>query len=248
MSDYRVFAGALRTILERDALRRKLMNRETTEEACKELRVDSDMAEELKQVLMAIPSLPVNPPIPGSTHDEAATIRSKTLSSIDKAQEFLDSSFGQLRTAYRVSLVMSVSLFAAGMVFLAIAAIRSFTHPEAITGTVVAAGIGVVQIVALFYRNPLRDVGRAVSNAQQSKMAIMSYMLGVSLVGESVYHSKQTDEAIRRLGELTHGAVQQLEQFAEGQTKGKAGVRKAKRGSDLERQSGGQERQSGGQI
>jgi len=178
------------------------------------------MAEELKHVLMAIGSQPVNPPIPDSTRDEAATsIRSKTLSSIDKAQEFLDSSFGQLRTAYRVSLVMSVSLFAAGMVFLAIAAIRSFTHPEAITGTVVAAGIGVVQIVALFYRNPLRDVGRAVSNAQQSKMAIMSYMLGVSLVGESVYHSKQTDEAIRRLGELTHGAVQQLEQFAEGQTK-----------------------------
>jgi hypothetical protein len=226
MSDFRAFADALRTLLGREALRRSFISNETTEAARNELHVTQDMADELKNILLAIEQVraaqSVSSPAASSTDDDASRMRSKTLDSIGKTQEFLDTSFGQLRTAYRVSLAMSVSLFVAGITFLAIAVIRSFTHPEGVTGTAVVAGIGIVQIVALFYRNPLRDVGRTVSDAQKSRMAIMSYMLGVSLVGESVYHGKQTDEALRRLAELTHGALQRIGQFAEDQREGTA--------------------------
>jgi hypothetical protein len=110
---------------------------------------------------------------------------------------------------------MSVCIFVMGILFLGIAAYRALAVPDGVGGTAVVAGIGVVQIVALFYRNPLRDVGRAVSNAQQSKMVLMTYMLGVSLIGEDVYHGTPTEDAGRRLREMTDELVALLERYAE---------------------------------
>jgi len=212
MSDYLEFASALRKLLASDRRRREFEDDATSEAARERLGIPEEMALELRNVLRDLAR-----PAAAGGRDEAAAdeMRTRTMSSIDGAQEFLDNSFRQLRTAFRISLVMSVSLFGMGMVFLGIAAYRALAVPGGVGTTAVVAGVGVVQIVALFYRNPLRDVGRAVSNAQQSKMAIMSYMLGVSLVGESVYHGKPTEDAGRRLRGLTRDAIELLERYSE---------------------------------
>ena len=39
----------------------------------------------------------------------------------------------------------------------------------------------------------------------------MSYMLGVSLVGENVYHGKPTADALERLRKLTRDALAEVE-------------------------------------
>jgi hypothetical protein len=224
MSDYVVFADALRQLLVRKDLRGEFMSLNSTDKACEDLKVPKSMAGELKNVLLEIERLSeqdasVSPNAIALDDDAAVRMRTQTLDSVSAAQTFLDNSFAQLRTAYRVSLAMSILLFVAGMAFLAIAAIRTFTHPESVTNTAVVASIGIVQIVALFYKNPLRDVGRSVSHAQQSKLAIMSYMLGVTLVGENVYHGKSTDEAGLRLSDLTLATIQLLERFSENSSK-----------------------------
>ncbi len=223
MDELRGFVDALLQLLQREELQRRFITIETTDQVQKELHLSNDATNELKSVLTTINGMPAAgrsfPPTPGPTDDSSVEdIRLKALGSMGEAQKFLDNSFGQLRTAYRVSLFMSVSLFFAGMAFLAIAAIRSFTNPEGVSNTAIIGGIGIIQIVALFYRNPLRDVGRSVSKAQQSRMAIMSYMLGVSLIGESVYNGKQTETALDRLGRLTHDALSEIEQSSGSQT------------------------------
>jgi len=110
---------------------------------------------------------------------------------------------------------MIITMFSVGVGFLLIAAIRSFTHPESAGVTGVIAGVGVVQIVFLFYRNPLRDIGRSISNSQQAKMVVMSYMLGVSLIAKSL-KGTATEKEQRALSTLTQQALEQLEQFTEG--------------------------------
>jgi hypothetical protein len=224
MSELREFVDALRELLQREDLQRRFMTIETTKEAQKELHLSNDdTVNELKSVLTAINGRPSAGGSISTTYRPAddgsipGQRKRKARDSIDQAEKFLDNSFGQLRTAYRVSLAMSVSIFVTGVAFLLIAAIRSFTHPGGVSDTAVIGGIGIIQIVALFYRNPVRDVARSVSKAQQSRMAIMSYMLGVSLLGESVYHDKQTEKALDLLHRLTRDALSEVEQSAGGQ-------------------------------
>ena len=125
-------------------------------------------------------------------------------------------------------ILMSITMFLLGVGFLVIAAIRSFTHPESAQVTGVIAGIGVVQIVFLFYRNPLRDISRSISNSQQAKMVVMSYMLGVSLIAKSL-KGTATDKEQEALSALTQQALEQLERFTEGklEQKGPKALRKA---------------------
>jgi hypothetical protein len=221
MSELREFVDALRQLLLREELQRRFLALETTKQVQKEMGLSNDIADELRSALLVIDRrLGAGGSVStryGQTNDHSVPER-KALGPTDEAQKFLDSSFEQLRTAYRVSLAMSVSLFATGIAFLVIAAIRSFTHPEGVSDTAVIGGIGIIQIVTLFYRNPVRDVARSVSKAQQSRMAIMSYMLGVSLLGESVYDGKQTEKALDLLHKLTRDALQEVEHSAGGQT------------------------------
>jgi hypothetical protein len=208
----RQFIDALRRLIHRGELADRLMASETSEDARAELGVSPELATELKTVLLGLKNLPAadaggDPP--------AESALSQARESVSTSQEFLDSSFNQLRWAYRISMAMSVLVFLVGIGFLAIAAVRTFTNPGSETANAVIGGLGIVQIVALFYRNPLRDIGIAVSNAQQSKMAVMSYMLGVTLIGEGVYGGRQTAEAISRLSGITEDAMSRMEQYSE---------------------------------
>ena len=70
--------------------------------------------------------------------------------------------------------------------FLIFALARAILRPGDIASTSVIGGIGVAQIVALFYRNPLADIANAVSVAQQAKIAITSYLIGITLIRDSI--------------------------------------------------------------
>lgn len=201
----KIFSQALRELLARPLQRQRFMEMETSEEVSKELGITDEMATELKTVLAKIPTVKDT-----STND----LDDKAMESVTSAEDFLDRSFAQLRTGTRVLMVMSIVMFLIGVGFLVIAAIRSFTHPESAQVTGVIAGIGVVQIVFLFYRNPLRDIGRSISNAQQAKMVVMSYMLGVSLIAKSLTGTA-TEKEQKALSTLTQQALEQLERFTE---------------------------------
>ena len=209
--NYEIFSQALRRLLARPQYRQRFMEMETSEEVRRELDITNEMATELKTVLANLPSV-------GDAEVSTASaveLEDKAVETVASAEKFLERSFAQLRTGARVLMLMSITMFLIGVGFLVIAAIRSFTHPESAEVTGVIAGIGVVQIVFLFYRNPLRDIGRSVSNSQQAKIVVMSYMLGVSLIAKSL-KGTATEEEQQALATLTEQALEQLERFTEG--------------------------------
>ena len=76
-------------------------------------------------------------------------------------------------------------------------------------------GIGVIQIVALFYRNPLADIARSVSNAQQAKIAITSYLIGITMLHDSIGVALPSEQHLASLLELTDKALGQLQTYVE---------------------------------
>src|SRR6266571_7828952 len=220
----KTFVDALRQVLARPKLADQLMSSESSSKAADSLNVPAWMITEIKNVLLVCPRAETldDSVGPNGSGGEQRKLTQQTMNSLETMNslgstiEFLDGSFRQLRNAARVMLGMSLTLFIVGISFLVIAGVRAFTHPESVGTTAVIGGIGIVQIVALFYRNPLRDIGRSVSNAQQSKIAIMSYTLGVTLLGESAYHGRNTAEQQNRLKDLTEDAVRMLPQYVEG--------------------------------
>ena len=207
---HRAFYDALRSVLSREKLATDLMKEASTQDAARELGISQDMASDLKNVLLLIRAQSDE-----SSEQSTTALEREAEKAIGSATEFLASSFRQLRNAARLSLAMSVTMFLVGVAFLVIAAIRSFTDPQTVGTTAVVAGIGIVQLVALFYRHPLRDIARASSNAQQAQMAVMSYILGVALVGESAYNSRSTSGDLRSLSDVTEQALRRLERYTE---------------------------------
>ena len=208
---FEIFSQALRELLARSNYRQRFMEMETSEEVCRELKITNEVATELKTILAKLPS-------DGDVEASRASadeLEDKAMETVTSAEVFLEHSFAQLRTGARVLMLMSVTMFLIGVGFLVIAAIRSFTHPESMQVTGVIAGVGVIQIVFLFYRNPLRDIGRSISNSQQAKMVVMSYMLGVSLIAKSL-KGTATEKEQEALSALTQQALEQLERFTEG--------------------------------
>ena len=208
---YEIFSQALRELLARPQYRQRFMEMETSEEVRSKLGITKEMSTELKNVLAKLPSVGDAEASRASTDE----LDDKAIKSVTSAEVFLERSFAQLRMGARVLMLMSITVFLVGVGFLVIAAIRSFTHPESAQVTGVIAGIGVVQIVFLFYRNPLRDIARSISNSQQAKMVVMSYMLGVSLIAKSL-KGTATEKEQQALSALTQQALEQLERFTEG--------------------------------
>lgn len=126
-----------------------LKSSDTRRQAIEQLKSDDDIALEMLQILLAFEEGQKV----GTPKDKNSKVEEHQNMETDR--DFLFESFRQLRTAYRTSMVMSVVMFVIGVAFLAITAVRSFADPTSVTVTSVIGGIGVVQIVALFCRNPL---------------------------------------------------------------------------------------------
>jgi hypothetical protein len=206
---YMALSGALRQVLARPQLAMELKSSETRAQAVEKLKIDDDMAREILNILMDLETRQTSE-IPNAT----ATVPHGN-HGMETDREFLFESFHQLRTAYHTSLAMSVVMFTVGVAFLVIAAVRSFIDPQSVVMTSVIGGIGIVQIVALFYRNPLADIARTVSNAQQAKMAVMSYLLGITLLNQQIIAGGPTDAHMKSLVNLTEKALKQLHIYTE---------------------------------
>ncbi|SHF73046.1 hypothetical protein SAMN05443144_11298 [Fodinibius roseus] len=205
---YRTLSHALRQVIARPDLITELQSRETRSKAAAKLKLSEVQATDLLNI---INDLEQNwEKAPSKVHVGPPDNDIQT----DKA--FFSETFKQLRTTYRISLGMSVSIFVVGISFLIIAAVRSFTQPESIEVTSIIGGIGIVQIVALFYRNPLADVARTVSNAQQGKITVMSYLIGVSLVNQQIGETTPTAKHLKELAQLTEATLGQLHTYVAG--------------------------------
>ncbi len=205
---FRILSHALRQVIARPDMITELQSRETRSNAAAKLNLSEEQATDLLNI---INDLEQNwEKSPSEVHANPPD------NDIQTDKEFFSETFKQLRTTYRISLIMSVIIFAVGISFLIIAAVRSFTQPESIEITSVIGGIGIVQIIALFYQNPLSDVARTVSNAQQGKIAVMSYLIGVSLVNQQIGKRSPTAKHLKELVQLTEATLGQLQTYVEG--------------------------------
>jgi NADH:ubiquinone oxidoreductase subunit 6 (subunit J) len=118
-------------------------------------------------------------------------------------------------------MLMSITMFVLGVTFLVIAAIRTLTDPDSVQVNGVIAGIGVVQIALLFYRNPVRDIARSIANSQQGQIVVLSYFLGMSLIAKSL-EGTATDKEQQALSAFTQQALDQLDRLTDGKLEQKA--------------------------
>jgi hypothetical protein len=204
---------AVRRLARQPRLLRQFIDPDTSKDAEETLGLTPDFAKRVKEILAGVQLQNLDEhvelsPTSGTNGDSqgASAVRHES----DSATEFLNSSFAQLRNAYVTLLAMSVVTFVIGVGFLIIAAIQSIDGSHDPAEVAVIGGIGIIQLVTLFLRNPLHDIERATSKAQQSRIAIMGYMLAVGLVGESVYGQVAVAPDVDRLDRLTDSAITRL--------------------------------------
>ncbi len=210
-TSYKLLSNALRQLITRPQVADALKAKETRSDTIKKLKITDEIATEIFNILNVIDQHRKDKE---PEFNQILDFEESDAISTDK--EFLLESFTQIGTAYRISIVMSTAIFVIGIAFLVIAAIRSFTDPESVAATSIIGGIGVVQIVALFYRNPLADIARTVSNTQQGKITVMSYLIGVAILNQQIGLGKPSNEHLQNLIHLTEKTVGQLEKYAEG--------------------------------
>jgi hypothetical protein len=214
-ADYRALKNGLRRLLQQPHLIEKLKSQETKANAMKELRLPSESVRaDLINLLIEIddyarqsqgaPVVPSEGGLPDAPQRE-----------IGSAKEFFESVFQQLRRAYQISLLMSVTMFLFGTCFLGLAAYQAIYNPQNAATVSIVGGLGIIQIVALFYRNPLADIARSVSNAQQAKISITSYLIGITLIHDSIGTHLPGEQHLKSLLELTDKALGQLQTYAE---------------------------------
>jgi len=208
-TDYLAFSSALRKVLEVDRLKMELKSEATREDARDELGVNDDVILELLRVIEAVDQHCAD------VESSQAKAGGDEPNETEDDKAFLRQSFRQLRTAYRSSMIMSVTIFVIGVMFLVAAGIRSFTDPDSVALTSIIGGIGVVQIISMFYRNPLLHIARTVSNAQQAKIAVMSYLIGLSFIDDQRHAVKDADKQIQSLLLLTEKALAQLQAYVQ---------------------------------
>jgi hypothetical protein len=221
---------ALRRLSQQPQLLRQFASSDTSKEAERTLALTSDVARRVKEILAGVQlqelhrdmNFPAKSHADGSSEGEGDfAVKKET----DSAKKFLDSSFGQLRHAYLTLLVMSIVTFSIGVGFLILAAVQSVNSSRDPAQVAIIGGIGIIQLVAIFLRNPLRDIERAAAKAQQSRIAIMGYMLAVGLIGESVYNGATVAPDLDRLDHWTDSAIARL--------KASDADREAQNGSDV---------------
>ncbi len=203
---YRTLANALRAVIQQPELEEQLMRTDTADVAAARLGLDNDTRRALLNVLRDLGGTG-HRPAPG--HDVPLTPSPRqTLPSgqadVNRAREFMDESWDQLRRAYNTSVRMSLVVFVIGIGFLLLAAYQTLRGSVDATTVAVIGGVGVAQIVALFYRNPLAQIAHALANAQQARIAITSYLMAVSLIADQVTAVDTPEERhIQMLTDLT---------------------------------------------
>lgn len=129
-------------------------------------------------------------------------------------EKMLLESFVHIRWSFWISLIMSVVLFIVGLIFVGIAVVQSLGESAVSTATLTIAGLGVADFVLLFYSRPWKDISVNLSNSQQVKVIVISYLSSLSLLQQG------KTEAIKSLEQLTRSSVGLLEEFTEESSSG----------------------------
>jgi hypothetical protein len=213
---YRMLSQIIRRVAAQPLIRQRLQDDKTRTETMKELGIPSEDA--LADVLNLLDlieekagpqSTPTTSPIPAHLTPHTSTEQ------VNSAQQFFEQAFHELQRAHHISLGMSVAIFVIGIIFLILAALQTIIDPSRATTTAIVGGIGIIQIVALFYRNPLADIARSVSNAQQAKITLTSYLIGVSLIRDNIGLSPPQESHLEHLSTLTEKTLTQLQTYVE---------------------------------
>jgi cation transport ATPase len=144
-----------------------------------------------------------------------------------RIEDILLESFTHIRWSFWVSLVMSVILFIIGMFFLVTAVVKSFSEASVSTATLTIAGVGIADFILLFYTRPWQDISRNLSNSQQVKIIVTSYLSGVGLV------SQNREENLKLLEGLTRNSIGLIQKYTEEKSEGDES-RKGIKGKDLQ--------------
>ena len=126
-------------------------------------------------------------------------------------RDLLMESFYNIRWTYHVSLGMSITMFIIGVVLMFIAVASAYGTEEFSMSTFTIAGLSLADFFFLFYTRPWQDVAKGLSNAQQVKMVIYSYLAGNALIRANPDKTSRLDQLIR----LTHHSLYLLETYAE---------------------------------
>jgi hypothetical protein len=126
-------------------------------------------------------------------------------SEAEEMRKMLLESFVHIRWSFWMSLIMSVTLFVVGIIFLSTAVMQSLTESSASTTTFTIAGLGIADFVLLFYTRPWQDISANLANSQQIKIIATSYLAGLSLLPE------EKTEALKSLEQLTTETVTLIE-------------------------------------
>lgn len=145
-----------------------------------------------------------------SSERQTATSSPRTNETSIDMDKILLRSFDHIQWSFVVLLAMSVMVFVAGLAFLAVAIVRA-AQGDTDAATFAIAGIGVADIVLIFYRRPWQDIVANLSNTQRVRVIAISYLAGVSLVRRGI--------TIEPLEHLTNNTIALLERHAhEGRT------------------------------
>jgi uncharacterized membrane protein (DUF485 family) len=213
-ADYRLLKRTLRNLLQQPKMMTELQSEASRKQAMDELRINSeDVCTDILDLINEIDlysdkknGLPLD--------DPETTAKKVEAKEINSAKLFFERAFEQLQRAYKTSIFMSLTMFVVGVGFLILAAYQAIVRPDNVTTTSVIGGIGIIQIVTLFYRNPLADIARSVSNAQQAKVAITSYLIGITLIHDSIIGTP-TERHLQSLLQVTDKALGQLQEYTE---------------------------------
>lgn len=141
------------------------------------------------------------------SRSETSTDKQTGKSSSVQVEPILLESFSHIRWSFWISATMSVVLFVFGIVFLGIALVQSLGADDVSTSTLTIAGLGVSDLVLLFYSRPWKDVATNLANSQQIRMIAISYLAGFKLVG--------TPETAKALADLTDHSVRLIQDLVE---------------------------------
>ncbi len=115
-------------------------------------------------------------------------------------------SFVFIRWSFWVSILMSVLVFLVGLAFLGVALVQSMTGGVSTT-TLTIAGIGLADLVLLFYSRPWKDVAANLANSQQIRMVATSYLAGFALIRNGTTEQR---DALRELTDRSLHSIQKM--------------------------------------
>lgn len=176
---WKEFSTALSRLLSRPELRSSFQQDVNGTGAAAELKIPHEMQTDLKQILLMM----------SISRDESSGGDTGHRDSIEKqalsAQGFYEATYKHLRRGAIATIVMSVLIFAMGLFLLAVAAWEALSD-DSQGGTIALGATGIVAVAAAFYQSPVAQMRASAAEVQRSSMVLMSYMLGMSLVGRSL--------------------------------------------------------------